>query len=181
MLFATTRLSRGLPVTALAALLAGLVPVTPALASPPGTWTPAASMHQSRDRFSGVLLPSGKVLVAGSWLASNSAELYNPTNNTWAVTGSMIQGRSEFKAVLISNGTVLAAGGFTGTFPTAKAEIYNPSTGTWSATGNMTVARCSYVAAPLPNGEILVAGGATAERQLGVTASAEIYNPATGT
>lgn len=182
MLFATTRLSQSLPLAALASLLAVALPGTPALASPPGTWTPAANMNQSRDRFGGVLLPSGKVLVAGGWSGSglNSAELYDPAQNTWTVTGSMIQGRSEFKAVLLSNGEVLAAGGFAGVFPTAKAEIYNPATGTWSATGNMTVARCNYVLAPLPNGEILVAGGATAQRHLGVTATAEIYNPATG-
>ena len=128
MRFATKRLSPSLPSAALACLLAGTVPVAPTLASPPGTLTPAANMNQSRDRFSGVLLPSGKVLVAGGWSGSgvNSAELYDPAQNTWTVTGSMIQGRSEFKAVLLSNGEVLAAGGFAGVFPTAKAEIYNP-------------------------------------------------------
>src|ERR1035438_9069959 len=128
MLFATKRLSRSLPFAALASLLAGVVVATPALASPPGTWTPAASMNQSRDRFSGVLLPNGKVLVAGGWSGSglNSAELYDPAHNTWTVTGSMIQGRSEFKAVLLSNGEVLAAGGFAGGFPTAQAGVSNP-------------------------------------------------------
>jgi hypothetical protein len=118
----------------------------------------ACSKHEPiRNRFSGVLLPNGKVLVAGGWSGSglNSAELYDPARNTWTVTGSMIEGRSEFKAVVPSNGEVLTAGGFTGIFPTAKAETYNPATGTWSATGSMTVARSSYVLAVLPNGEIL--------------------------
>lgn len=150
-------------------------------ANPPGTWTAAASMNQSRDRFSGALLPNGEVLVAGGWPAVSSAELYNPTSNTWTLTGSMALGRAMFTAILLSNGQVLAAGGYFGMFPTAKAELYNPATGTWSATGSMNVARENYALAVLPGGQILVAGGATAQRFLGVTNSAEIYNPSTGT
>lgn len=180
----TTRKFRGLPFLASACLVASLLASTlPAHASPPGTWTSAASMTESRDRFSGVLLPNGRVLVAGGWSGSglNSAELYDPLHNTWTATGSMIQDRSEFQAALLFTGEVLAAGGFSGVFPTANAEIYNPGSGTWSATGSLTVRRCNYALAKLPNGEILVAGGATAQRFLGVTASAEIYNPTTGT
>lgn len=137
-------------------------------------------MNSSRDRFSGVLLPSGKVLVAGSWSNFNGAEIYNPSGNTWTVTGSMITGRSEFTAALLSDGLVLAAGGDTGTFPTAAAELYNPGTGKWSATGNLTLRRENYALAVLPNGKVLVAGGATSERFLGATNAAEIYDPSTG-
>ena len=170
------------PSAALVGLMVSLVVSTaPVHASPPGTWTSAASMNQSRDRFSGVLLPNGKVLVAGGWTAVNSAEIYDPAQNTWTATGSMITGRSEYQAALLYNGQVLAAGGFLGVFPTAKTEIYNPGSGTWSATGSMTVTRCNYALAVLPNGLILVAGGATGEHFLGVTASAELYNPVTGT
>jgi hypothetical protein len=150
-------------------------------ASPPGTWAAAASMNQSRDRFSGALLPSGKVLVAGSWVVSRSAELYDPSYNTWTLTGSMITGRSEFQAAPLSDGLVLVAGGDTGTFPTSKAELYNPGSATWSATGNLNQARENYGLAVLPNGKVLAAGGATSERFLGVTSSAEIYDPGTGT
>ena len=150
-------------------------------ASAPGTWTATGSMNQSRDRFSGGLLPSGKVLVAGSWAASNSAELYDPSSGTWTETGSLLLGRSEFQAALLANGEVLVAGGYYGEFPTAEAELYNPGTGTWSGTGSMNVKRENYALAVLTNGEVLVAGGATAERFLGVTNTAEIYNPGTGT
>lgn len=150
-------------------------------ASPPGTWTSAASMNNGRDRFSGVLLPNGKVLVAGSWGNLKTAELYDPSHNTWTLTGSMITGRAEFQAAMLSDGQVLAAGGNIGVFPTSAAELYNPSTGTWSATGSLTIRRENYALAVLPNGKVLVAGGATSERFLGVTSSAELYDPGTGT
>lgn len=155
--------------------------IFPVHASPPGTWTATGRMSQSRDRFSGTLLPSGKVLVAGSWAASNSAELYDPASGTWTETGSLLLGRSEFQAALLANGEVLVAGGYYGEFPTAEAELYNPATGTWSGTGSLNVKRENYALAVLTNGEVLIAGGATSERFLGVTNSAEIYNPSTGT
>ena len=51
------------PLAERATLLAGLFVSITSLHA--GTWTPAASMNQSRDWFSGVLMPNGKVLVAG--------------------------------------------------------------------------------------------------------------------
>ena len=173
-------ISMAAPVTLAFLLGLGCWRISAVHASPPGTWTATGSMNQPRDRFSGVLLPSGKVLVAGSWAASNSAELYDPSSGTWTKTGSLLLGRSEFQAALMANGHVLVAGGYYGEFPTAEAELYNPSTGTWSGTGSMNTKRENYALAVLTNGEVLIAGGATAERFLGVTNTAEIYNPATG-
>jgi hypothetical protein len=176
------RLHRLILFTAAGFLLASVIWKTASVhAGPPGTWTAAASMHNSRDRFNGALLPSGKVLVAGSWSNFNGAEIYDPSQNTWTVTGTMITGRSEFQAALLSDGLVLAAGGSIGVFPTAAAELYNPSSGTWSATGSLNTRRENYVLAVLGNGKVLVAGGATSQRFLGVTATAEIYDPGTGT
>lgn len=145
-------------------------------ASPPGTWTATGNMTQARYRFSGVLLPSGKVLVA-----SSGADLYDPTSGTFTATGSLLLGRTYFHAALLADGQVLAAGGNIGVNPTAEAELYNPATGTWSATGSLNLKRENYALAVLPNGDVLIAGGATAERFLGVTKTVEIYNPSTGT
>jgi hypothetical protein len=96
-------------------------------ASPPGTWTATGSMNQSRDRFSGALLPSGKVLVAGSWAASNGAELYDPGSGTWIPAGNMTSVREHQFATLLPNGEVLEAGGaiLTGG-NTNTAELYTP-------------------------------------------------------
>src|SRR5271155_5877879 len=60
--------------------------------------------------------------------------------------------------------------------PAANAE-----TGTFSATGPMTTPRYQYSATLLANGEVLIAGG-FADPSLSVyLASAELYNPASGT
>src|SRR5260370_26030142 len=56
-----------------------------------------------------------------------------------------------------------------------SAQTAGPS---WSFTGNLNTARAGHTATVLPNGKVLVAGGATAA---GAIASAELYDPTTGT
>ena len=68
--------------------------------------------------------------------------------------------------------------------PLRSAEIYNPVTGTWRLTGAMNEARVSHTMSRLPNGLVLVAGGVnTVDNSTfnwSYTASAELYEPATG-
>src|SRR5205807_9352939 len=103
----------------------------------------------------------------------------------------MTVARTAFTATLLPNGKVLVAGGdpaSVGTLPgaTATAELYDPSTGSWSITGSMAFPRNGHTATLLPNGKVLVAGGATPGTAYGgavqsaATASAELYDPATG-
>jgi WD40 repeat protein len=101
------------------------------------------------------------------------------TTGTFTATGSMAFGRSGHTATLLSSGQVLVAGGdisFQG-----SAEIYNPNTGTFAATGAMTTGRQFATATLLPNGLVLVTGGYGCAAAGCYLASAELYNPATGT
>jgi hypothetical protein len=68
-----------------------------------------------------------------------------------------------------------------------SAELYNPATGRWAVTGSMATPRVSHTETLLPNGEVLVAGGivgfncSIAAGCMPIyTATAELYNPATG-
>src|SRR5213076_2153914 len=58
----------------------------------------------------------------------------------------------------------------------------DPASGTWSATGSLASARAGqpsgHTATLLPNGKVLVAGGGDIN---GIRASAELYDPASGT
>lgn len=149
-----------------------------------GTWKATGSLNFARDYATATTLPNGKVLLAGGCCVA-TAELYEPSTGTWAPTGSLATYRYLASATLLPNGKVLVAGGIHGSgalaFSLASAEIYDPATGTWSATGSMNVARASQTATLLPNGKVLVAGGCNGRRCGTSVATAEIYDPASGT
>jgi hypothetical protein len=99
--------------------------------------------------------------------------------------GALAHGRESHSATVLPDGRILIAGG-----PDApaqeligQAEVWDPATRTFSPTGSMVTARDMQTATWLPkNGLFLLAGGR--ERQgltLEATASAELYDPETGT
>jgi hypothetical protein len=101
-------------------------------------------------------------------------------------TGDLGTERAAHAATLLANGTVLITGGYSYVAGLATAELYDPATGTFSSTGAMTIRRLWHTATLLANGKVLVAGGssdsATSELfNSGDLATAELYDPATGT
>ncbi|TLY34022.1 MAG: hypothetical protein E6K62_06265 [Nitrospirae bacterium] len=153
-----------------------------------GTFSPTGSMGTARQNHNAVLLPTGEVLVAGGFaLSSNiqaSAELYDPATGTFTPTGPMGTSRQAFSAALLPTGNVLVAGGITnGAVVLASAELYDPTAGVFSATGSMGTARvlAGNPAILLPNGKVLIAGGSSTGAFSTPLASAELYDPATGT
>lgn len=102
-------------------------------------------------------------------------------SGSFVLTGSMSAFRATgHTATLLNDGRVLVAGGFYATV-LKSAEIYDPTTGTWSNTGNLVTARGGHTANLLPDGKVLIAGGDGGGSLPRPMASAEIYDPATGT
>ena len=146
------------------------------------------------------LLPDGRVLITSG--CGTAAQIYDPSTNAFTETGSLGVRRAGKTATLLRDGRVLFAGGYNcapagqdGIW--ATAEIYDPTTGSFSPTGAMHAAREFHTATLLADGRVLVAGGVsgtpattssivlatfeTAETSASVLATAEIYDPATGT
>ena len=111
---------------------------------------------------------------------------YAQNPGTFTATGSMNTARDEHTATLLANGKLLIAGGSksttsNSTLTLASAELYDPSAGTFSPTGNMTVARLLHSATLLADGRVLIAGGYSTFPAQQSLASAELYDPSTGT
>jgi hypothetical protein len=141
------------------------------------------NMSEARSGHTATLLANGKVLIVGG---DASAELFDPASRTFTPTGSMTTSRSRPTATLLANGTVLIAGGFgsgTSQLPRlSSAELYDPGSGTFTATGSMAVGRVLHTATLLDDGRVLIAGGTDASGGGGAaTATAELYDPSTGT
>jgi len=129
-------------------------------------------------------LRDGRVLVAGGGHAqyTAAAEIYDPQTGAWSLAGSMNSPRGGHSATRLPDGRVLIAGGSNATGTLASAELFDPQTGTFSPAGAMGQARSGHTAFLLDSGKVLVAaGGANAGYDTLGLASAELFDPATGT
>lgn len=152
-----------------------------------GKFTATGNMT-SNDRYNhtATLLQDGQVLIVGGG-TNATAELYDPKTGTFTATGAMATSRGGHSATLLSDGRVLIAGGAAdggnAKEAVASAELYDPKTGKFSSTGSMASARLWPSATTLlSDGRVLIAGGESGiEGGLAVLASAELYDPTTGT
>ena len=153
-----------------------------------GKWTTTGSMLKGRAEFVAVLLPNGRVLVAGGCTSysaigclavTTAAELYNPATGKWSFTGGMRAARMAMTATVLPSGNALIAGGQTAASDAlGSSELYSPTAGSFSLTGKLITPRSGHTATLLTNGLVLIAGG---ENVNGVSIQkAELYNPATG-
>ncbi len=153
-----------------------------------GTWTPTGSMHTPRALHPAVLLPTGKVLVAGgcagwkdSCLFSAEAELYDPATGAWEVTGAMHHARAGPSSLaLLEDGAVLAAGSYVGGSLTGPhSEVYDPASGTWTEVQGMIHARIAPALVRLDSGEVLAVGGTNDPAGGSGVDWVELYDPVT--
>src|SRR6185503_17604378 len=80
-------------------------------------WSPTGALNTGRFGHTATLLASGKVLVVGGRICTNScsefgsAELYDTATGNWSATGNLSVPRHAHVAVRLPSGKVLVAGG----------------------------------------------------------------------
>lgn len=147
---------------------------------------------RSKSRVVAALVVAVLAALAPSGMGPNPAGAQTPGGvGVWETTGSLSVPRYDHTTTLLESGEVLAAAGrrVAGEEPITllqSAELYNPLTETWSPTGSLAEARWSHTATLLQDGTVLVAGGfgdpyVAGSNSQPVLASAEIYDPDTGT
>jgi hypothetical protein len=146
----------------------------------------SGAMAQARQNQAATMLAGGNVLVTGGFsvYVLASAELYDPASGSFAPTGAMVNARQNQTSTLLGNGKVLVIGGqglAGGGTPLASSELYDPSTGTFAVSGPMSVERLFQTATRLGDGTVLVTGGLWTPVDTDILASAEVYDPSTGT
>ena len=111
-----------------------------------GEWHATAGLNNPRTNFASVLLPDGRVLVAGGLndqgQSYSSAYLFDPATESWEKSvGLMVQARTNPSAAVLPDGRVLVAGGYFHVEPSfgrvsggivlaAQRPVDNPGEGT---------------------------------------------------
>ncbi len=95
--------------------------------------------------------------------------------------GPMANARQTFAAVPLADGRALVIGGWGIPGRLGSTEIYDPVGTTFTSTGSLLETRAAPAAALLQDGRVLVLGGSTTGVGSPPLASAEIFDPATGT
>jgi hypothetical protein len=121
-------------------------------------------MTTPRHSHAAILLPDGRVLVAGGHAPgdtpTDAAELYDPDTRSWTAIATMNRPNGGPTATLLRDGKVLVS-----------AEVYDPTAGTWTPTGDFARPGVYYGSTTLlSDGMVLVADDY----------GAELYDPGTG-
>lgn len=142
------------------------------------------NMLINRFDHAAILLPNGKVLIAGGKTNMNpysrgmlspamEAELYDPRIGSFSPVGVMHGDHESRDAVALTNGNVLFLG--------RTNEIYDWQRNIFVQTGRMKRSRSDYGAILLKNGKVLVVGGSWLVDWHGIIYNtAELYDPKTG-
>ncbi len=135
------------------------------------TWSFAGSPAQPRLRHKALLLPDGRVMIAGGQFRSSptgfqrtaSVEFYDPATGLWSPGAPLGSARDGFTLNLLPDGRVLAVGGETASGYLDAVERYDPALDTWTALTPLPSPRAGHSATLMADGRLLIAGGLQVE------------------
>ena len=153
-----------------------------------GKFTRTNPMKDSAIYQTAITLRDGRVLLAGGRIGdvyTSNAQIYKVATGKFSRARSLKDPREHADATLLQDGRVLISGGDQGdsgknAVILASAEIFNPTTGYFTRTASMADARSHFTATLLANGKVLVVGGINRTSNMGLLATAELYDPVTG-
>jgi hypothetical protein len=152
-----------------------------------GEWVATGPVAELRSGAASAVLADGTTMVLGGrdtdGNSTTAVTIYDPVTNGLATIGQLSEPRAGHSASLLADGRIAVIGGSINEAPTADIEIFNPATGTSTFGGALPQARMRHAAATLKDGRVLIAGGNTPNADgtgLDVLATAELYDPATG-
>lgn len=128
---------------------------------------PTEPMFSSRSNHSALVMPDGKVFVAGGFgdadVVTGTAEIYISTESRWIQAAGMPVGceRAIAASVQLKDGRILLFGGINANGILSSVAAYTPGTNSWSCVSvtPMPTALRSATATLLFDGRVLVAGG----------------------
>ena len=154
-----------------------------------GKFSRTGSLLDNYAYHTATRLSDGRVLIAGGRIGdmyTSGAEIYDPDSGRFSRARYMKAARESAAATQLMDGRVLVAGGdqgYTGRNASvlASAEVYDPFSGNFNFTGSMTTARSHFTATLLKSGRVLAVGGVNLAGLTAPLATAELFDPSSGT
>lgn len=144
----------------------------------PPRWRYTTSLPLAYREGAEVVLPDGRVLIAGGQRTgetnSSACLLFDPVAQTFTATGSLVTAQRNGDAVLLDANRVLLANG-TSSGGSTVAQIYDIAAGTWSLAASRINSYRFHKLARLPDGRVLLVPGTTFDT------ACEIYDPVANT
>ncbi|MCM2303486.1 MAG: fibronectin type III domain-containing protein [Elusimicrobia bacterium] len=141
-------------------------------------------MISSRSNHSAIMLPDGRVFVAGGFgtgdVITGTSEIFISTSNTWMAAATMPAGcqRAIHATVQLKSGHIMLIGGVNADGVLNTSAVYDPAANSWGANcttvAPMPTPLRSHTATLLFDGRVLVAGG---NDGLGEANRSYIYDP----
>ena len=130
-----------------------------------------------------IAVPGIVILSFCAYLTQPAPNAASNTAGSIAATGDLTAIRFDHAAALLSDGRVLVVGGISRNgVMQPTAELFDPATGRFARVGDpQSQHGWGVMATTLSNGKVLVAGGSTGCDSPCYTASAELFDPASGT
>lgn len=167
-----------------------------------GAWTVTATMNKYRAGATSLVLPDGRVLVAGGSEGSSShnlsdvsdllgtamktSEIYDPATDSWSWGPNMSEPKAGAMSAVLNDGRWMVAGGITHItifgldIPdfSDNISVYNPTTNSFSNAGSMKDKRALGAMTVMGNGNVFIAGGGGGDiLNIGPIKKTEVYNP----
>lgn len=147
---------------------------------------PTSPMTDARANHSAIMLPDGRVFVAGgrggaSNVTLGTAEIFISTQSRWMSAATMIAScrRAIHATVQLKNGKIMLIGGINASGPLTSSALYDPVANTWdcATVTALPIPLFSHTATLLFDGRVLVTGG---NNGIGEVNRSYIYDPGAG-
>ena len=136
-------------------------------------WEATGSLNEGRYLTEAAPLPDGRVLVAGGFGPTDTAETYDPNTGAWSFTASpMSFSKARPTVTPLADGNVLVNNGWNNG-PVPASDVFDYRTNTFRRTDTPRTHRWNATAVLLPNGRVLALAGGVGG------ATADLYDPKT--